>query len=140
MRDLIARCAAAGVRLSVSETGRLVVEAAGAPPPELVAEIRRHRPDLMAALTGPVGPPAEAPLPRAKLGDDDVWALDPQRTCGSYVPRAERDGFGICGKFAVRGAARCPEHHRNFLALQQRLRDAGLRTWPEDGPNGIAAP
>src|SRR5215207_10108495 len=127
---LIEAIEAAGCTIAV-EGGEIVVRGPHALPPELVAEIRQHRPDLVAALTGSVEPPAEAPLPRGKLGDDEVWALDPQRVCGSYVPRAERDGFGICGKFAVLGAARCPEHQRNFLALQQRLRDAGLRTWPE---------
>jgi hypothetical protein len=134
---LIGAIEAAGCTIAV-EGGEIVVRGARALPPELVAEIRQHRPDLVAALTA--GLLVQAPLPRGKLGDDEVWVLDPQRACGSYVPHAERDGFGVCGKFVVLGAARCPEHHRNFLALQQRLRDAGLRTWPEDGPNGMAAP
>lgn len=67
--DLLARLEAAGVKLSLSESGEgLRVYGEGRPQPEVMAEVRAQKPALLAYLRGEdVGQPAPFLLRRSRV-------------------------------------------------------------------------
>jgi hypothetical protein len=82
-QGLIADARTAGFSIEV-DGADLVIEADRDPPPELLAELRRHKAELIAFLTPPVAPAVDA-------GDLDERAAIIEY--GAGVPRAWAEGF-----------------------------------------------
>jgi hypothetical protein len=95
---LIEDARAAGLSMEV-EGGDLIVEADRDPPPELLAELRQHKAELIAFLVPP--PPASAPpLPGPDALDERALLNDD----GANVPRRWAEGFAaICSMPAPAG-------------------------------------
>jgi hypothetical protein len=84
---LIEDARAAGLSMEV-EGGDLIVEADRDPPPELLAELRQHKAELIAFLIPPV-PAAALPYPES----DDLAERAALVEYGAGVPRAWAEGF-----------------------------------------------
>jgi len=87
--ELHARCRAAGLALLVDGDSLHVDSASSDPPVDLIAEIRKHKPDVMAALSN-------VPLETAKVVAPALWFAGAAGNClepSFEMPCSERRGL-----------------------------------------------
>lgn len=109
--DLLARCRALGIDLTVGPDGTLAWEADDDPPPELMAALSRHKAEVLSLIRADGGvstpcarpsPPSPAAASGADWGDDDfarVLEVEAGLAPGSlsrYDPVRSCPGCGFC--------------------------------------------
>jgi hypothetical protein len=101
---LIDDARAAGFSIEV-EDGDIIVDADRAPPPELIAELRQHKAELLAILAPRLGDASDL---------DDLEECAAITEYGAGVPRAWAEGFAaLCSMPSPEGFA--PERWRRII-------------------------
>jgi hypothetical protein len=145
--DLMARCRARGVELSVGPGGATLVWEAGAPPPaDLLADLARHKADVLGLLARPRGlapawDPAEAERLLSHLRGE-LARLERAWPGGQFPPAkagAVRIAAEVCETYALDHDLEAARGWNPLALLRAAVPWAvGLATPPTPAPGGTS--